>query len=892
MNTADYKKIEGFTASNKNDLQSSSFPPALGYSQELLKENYRLTIVEIDADGNKAWISLSKNGGEVDSSVVSVGESYNYNSLLSFKLDKVFGGTSRNYIKITNIYQYSEIDSSVIVQNESALLHIGSTGKLILTGGGLKWQLEENYILHAIDIDDLSREALLLITKDGTHIDYTIINVSDSYTYYKNEKPIITADIETIFIGEGGVYLARLYHVYQYSENTGETLLSDAIHLYSVGNTREVEWQLNQNYSLSTMDIDSKDTQRQVWLRLKKNGNTLEDKFSHSGDSAIFYDSGTKILDLKVGTIFDGKEADLVFISDVYQYSETNENDILIENEPHLFIFGNTTGNDWQLYENYTVSFMDIDIKKDPNRVWLRMKKNGVPVDDNVVAQNEEYRFYNNSALLFEGHLNSSFGGRYLDMLTLTNANQYSELDSTSLIVDTTYSFYPENVELIMDSNEKLSLDENYTIVPVDIQGFYYLDRGYYHTNQSLWLRLFKNDVMVDEVILLEGQDYSYYDGSIKIISTKIATIFMGVNTDIIKFEDFYQYSEVDGSLIKYYGDILLRFGRFIPPTLTITSPINGTTVSTSTITVSGTATDDTGVTNLTVNGNPVTVETDGSFTNTVSLTSGVNTITVIATDVSGISTTETVTVTYFTTPLLVSAITPNSRLAQVGTPVTIFMSVINAGTGSATDVSISQASSLPATVSYQAWNVVILTGTPDTPMDIGSGETVNYVLTIDPTSEFVSSAMTFNVSGTNSGSAPISGVNTLTMAASTTPYADVIMMSTSLDVSTAVNTPTAFALATTNVGSANATDVSLVVDIPSSITGLVYQVNETNPDGSIKGPATGLTIPVGGQPTFAVFLVPTQAIDYDPVNNRLMLKLVDGSGKVIGAQSVAVSTV
>ena len=206
--------------------------------------------------------------------------------------------------------------------------------------------------------------------------------------------------------------------------------------------------------------------------------------------------------------------------------------------------------------------------------------------------------------------------------------------------------------------------------------------------------------------------------------------------------------------------------------------------------------------------------------------------------------------------PNLVFAITPNSRLAQVGTPVTIFMSVINAGTGNATDLSISQASGLPATISYQAWNGVTLIGTPDTPVDIGPSETAEFVLIIDATAEFVSSAMTFDVSGTNSGSAPISGVNTLTMAASTTP-ADVIMMSTSLDVSTAVNTATAFALATTNVGSASATDVSLFVDIPSSITGLVYQMNETNSDGSIKGPATGLTIPVGGTPTFAVFLTP-----------------------------------
>jgi len=568
LNTDDYNNIKGFTTTNENVVQSSSFPPASGYSKEFLKENYSLTLLELDVDGNKAWISLSKNGEEVDNEVVSVGGSYNYNSSLSFKLDKVFVGTSSNYIEISNIYQYSEIDSSVIVQNESALLLIGLTGKFILTGGGLEWQLEENCTLHAIDIDIAgnSREAMLLITKDGNPVDYTIISVSDSYTYYKNENLILTADVETIFSGEGGVSLARLHHVYQYSEGTGETLLSDAMHLYSVGDTREVEWQLNQNYSLSAMDIDSKDTPRKVWLRLNKDGNTLEDKIVYSGDSAIFYDSGTQILDLNVGTIFDGREGDLVFISDVYQYSETKKKDVLIENEEHIFIFGYATGNDWQLYENYTLSFMDIDIKEYPNQVWLRMKNNGVPVDDNVVAQSEEYRYYNNSVLLFEGYIKSTFGGRYLDLLTLTNASQYSEVDNTPLFTGATYSFYPGNVEQYMDFNEKLPLDENYTLVPVDIQILSYPNSMYYNTNDSLWLRLYKDDVMVDEEILLEGQDYSSYSGSIKIISTKLDVIFMGMNTELIKFEDFYQYSEVDGSLIKSYGDILLRLGRYSPP--------------------------------------------------------------------------------------------------------------------------------------------------------------------------------------------------------------------------------------------------------------------------------------------------------------------------------------
>ena len=195
--------------------------------------------------------------------------------------------------------------------------------------------------------------------------------------------------------------------------------------------------------------------------------------------------------------------------------------------------------------------------------------------------------------------------------------------------------------------------------------------------------------------------------------------------------------------------------------------------------------------------------------------------------------------------PALVFAITPNSRNAQIGTPVTLFMSVINYGTATANDVSITQASSLPSTVSYQQWDGTAFTGSPDTPVNIAAGSTANFVITIDATSVFDSSSLTFNVSGTNVAAAPISAVNTLTISSSATPSADVIMMSTSLDVSIAVNTPTVFAVATSNVGGASATGVSLVLSVPSTITGLAYQLNETNPDGSIKGPATGSAIPV-----------------------------------------------
>ena len=53
----------------------------------------------------------------------------------------------------------------------------------------------------------------------------------------------------------------------------------------------------------------------------------------------------------------------------------------------------------------------------------------------------------------------------------------------------------------------------------------------------------------------------------------------------------------------------------------------------------------------------------------------------------------------------------------------------------------------------------------------------------------------------------------------------------------------------------------------------------------------TNLNCIIIAQPTFEVFLAPIQPIAYDPANDRITLQLVDGSEKIFGAQSVAVST-
>lgn len=81
-------------------------------------------------------------------------------------------------------------------------------------------------------------------------------------------------------------------------------------------------------------------------------------------------------------------------------------------------------------------------------------------------------------------------------------------------------------------------------------------------------------------------------------------------------------------------------------PVVTVSSPQDGVFVNTPSITVSGTATDVSGISSFTVSGNPVALGTGGAFTTMLTLSEGLNAITLIAADNANNSTTFTLKIT------------------------------------------------------------------------------------------------------------------------------------------------------------------------------------------------------------------------------------------------------
>ncbi|PYE53370.1 beta strand repeat-containing protein [Deinococcus yavapaiensis] len=147
------------------------------------------------------------------------------------------------------------------------------------------------------------------------------------------------------------------------------------------------------------------------------------------------------------------------------------------------------------------------------------------------------------------------------------------------------------------------------------------------------------------------------------------------------------------------------------------------TSVTTPSITVTGTVGDNVALQSLKVNGATVTVGTGGAFTYTVNnLTPGNNVITVVATDTSGLQTTRTATVVY----------TPASTDTQA--PLVSNVALTNTATtgsvqGSVTATDNVAVTTLAYTVTPAAGGAAVKTGavTVSTP-----GSTINQAFTID----------------------------------------------------------------------------------------------------------------------------------------------------------------
>lgn len=250
----------------------------------------------------------------------------------------------------------------------------------------------------------------------------------------------------------------------------------------------------------------------------------------------------------------------------------------------------------------------------------------------------------------------------------------------------------------------------------------------------------------------------------------------------------------------------------------------------------------------------------------------------------------------------LFAAVLPSSRSVQVGgTPATVFATIINAGSTTATACAVNDITFAPAQAHFQTTNPATnaLTGTQDAPVDIPAGAAQTFLLSAAPTATFPPTQIELGFSCSNANAAPVEfGLNTILASASTSPVPDVVALVATASKDgilhiTGANGSNAFAVATVNVGATGS--ITATANTGGVTLPLTLNICETDPMSgqciTAVGPSATTTINANATPTFAIFGTANGGITFLPAVNRIFVQFTDSSGNVRGETSVAVET-
>ena len=305
-----------------------------------LSENYTIGWGQVDLKGEKAWIVLCKDGVLVDQEILTeewsawVGSECRYSyvkngtEIINTTLKMVFRGCNANMIELGEVYQRSEVDGSILINNESYLLPTATEPY------GTPWNLSDGYVLTVPDIGLDGEEIRLQLSKDDVVMKEMILNDDYANTFgYTSDAGSMDCVVESVFRGTL-VNVAKLKNVNQYS-STGTQLMNDASKTYATAELVVGEmWELSEGYSLSAMDIDIEGDK--VWLSLFKDGVSVRDAIvDTNGDRWFTYYNATGALVFRayVDAVFRGTDTNIIQLKYVSLYSEIDGSVLIMFDE-------------------------------------------------------------------------------------------------------------------------------------------------------------------------------------------------------------------------------------------------------------------------------------------------------------------------------------------------------------------------------------------------------------------------------------------------------------------------------------------------------------------------------------------------------------------------------
>lgn len=307
------------------------------------------------------------------------------------------------------------------------------------------WEVEENYSLNLIDIGTKTfpMHARLQFIKNGMVLKDSVVETGEVFKYCQSNC-IFNATIESIFNGRQGFFI-KLINVSQYSESDGSKLPVNVVHVFRSQDFTRVNWKLDEGYELNWMDIDVKNP-HSAYLELLKNNVTLDEFILSQGQSYLYNDS-TKILEILVDSVLAGEQGDILSLTNVNQYSET-DGIRLRNNESHIYKSMNFTGITWNLEEGYELRRMDLDVSTQPHMVWLELLKNNTVLDDAFIFNGQRYYFNDSSdSMILTARIEAIFKGTKSSFVKIVEVDQFSDTSGEVLLKNASYIYINGSVD-------------------------------------------------------------------------------------------------------------------------------------------------------------------------------------------------------------------------------------------------------------------------------------------------------------------------------------------------------------------------------------------------------------------------------------------------------------
>ncbi|MGB8843975.1 MAG: hypothetical protein WCC64_23240 [Aliidongia sp.] len=254
----------------------------------------------------------------------------------------------------------------------------------------------------------------------------------------------------------------------------------------------------------------------------------------------------------------------------------------------------------------------------------------------------------------------------------------------------------------------------------------------------------------------------------------------------------------------------------------------------------------------------------------------------------------------------IIASVLPGARSVRLGNKATIFATMINTNPNPLDNCQIDLPVSAPGglTLTYQTTDPAtnMPTGTANMPVTIaGNDGAQSFLLSFESSSAFSAPGLPLNFNcaqGNAQGSAiDVPGVDTVDLAFSAKPVADIIALSATPTGIGTITVPNggaaAFALASVNVGAT--APLTVTVDTGGASLPVTTAICETDPTTGqcLAAPAASVSLnyAAGTAPTFSVFLQSNGPIPFTPATSRIFVRFMDANGNFHGSTSVAIET-